>query len=548
MRLPAKDFFLKKNLEQEFQFRSKWFIGSILIFLCFRLYWIAYFPMGNDEVYYWDWSRNIQLSYLDAPPFVAWISYLGSLMFSGSLGARFLLPIIHVFSTLFLVLSGQKYAELTAKKFNNESALTLVILTQLIPVFNLEGIFLLPDASLLLGISGALYFLLSSFNTKVNSLKYKFPIKNAFLFGLFLGISALSKYHALPIAIGFFLAAAYIKLKINKTFDFTFWCVAIVVSICVASPVFIWNYQNNFASFHFQSQHGFADFSLSYKNFFRFILGTIFYLLPWFFVLFLAFIIKSFKERIQNNSFYMISTLPFLILLGIISYSALGKDALPHWTMPGFYLLIPCVALNWQPFTGAKARRWKVYISISLFLSTVLPTLFSIKEFNNFLIKSFVYFTGNADPLTQAFLWQNLQTELRNQLNIKIKTQAYPKLPQMDSCANGYKIASLRWYWTAQMAFHFNEQPKIYNFDFTSSSFYTWRDDLTQLAGCKFIVLGSLSHYNEKKIEQVMKIEYLENFYLSPFDDTKIVLIKGTMKNKEILQEVYEKSKNEINF
>ncbi|BBH53271.1 ArnT family glycosyltransferase [Fluviispira sanaruensis] len=504
--------------------------------------------MSNDEVYYWDWSRNLQLSYLDAPPFVAWISYLGSLLFSGALGARFLLPLIHVFSTLFLVLSGQKYAELTAKKFSNEAALSILILSQLIPAFNLEGILLLPDASLLLGISGALYFLLSAFNSKENKNKNKFPLKYAFLFGLFLGISALSKYHALPIAVGFFLAAAYVKFKINKTFDFSFWSVAILVSIFVASPVFIWNYQNNFASFHFQSQHGFADFSFSYKSFLRYLIGIIIYLLPWFFVLFFAFIIKIRKEHTQTKSIYLISILPFFILIGIISYSALGKDTLPHWTMPGFYLLIPAVALNWQPFTGSNARRWKIYISISLFMSTVLPTALSIKEFNNLLIKSFVYFTGNADPLTQAFLWQDMQAELKNQLNIKLKTQTYSTQTQIDSCANGYKIASLRWYWTAQMAFHFTDQPKIYNFDFTSSSFYTWRDDLAQLAGCKFIVLGSLSHYNEKKIETVMNIEYFESFYLSPYDNTKIVLIKGTMKNKEILQEVYEKSKNEINF
>ncbi|KAB8033425.1 ArnT family glycosyltransferase [Fluviispira multicolorata] len=545
MRYPLNNFFSKTNLQQEFQIKNRWFLFSIFIFFSLRFFWIANFPMSNDEVYYWDWSRHLQLSYVDAPPFVAWMSFLGTLLLPGATGARFLIPFIHTFSTLFILFSAKKFATLNTKKFTNEMALSVLIFTQITPVFNLEGILLLPDATLLLGLSGALYFLLSAFNSCIKSVHELFSFKYALCFGFFLGIAALSKYHTFPIAVGFLIASLYLRYKIDKKIDIAFWITGILVSMLVASPVFIWNFQNNFASFHFQSQHGFAGFSLDFKSFFRYLLGSLFYLLPWFFILSIAFVNKFFAQPKKISSYYLLSILPFTILFLLISFSALGKQALPHWAMPGFYLLIPAIVNEWKPFTGTRIIAWKIYCTISLIISVIVPTAICTQSFNNLLIKTFIYFTGNASPLAQVFQWQTLQDELKNQLNIKLKTQPYPT---NENCSSHYQIASLRWYWTAQMAFYFNNQPKIYNFDFTNTSFYSWRDPLYNLEGCKFIVLGSLNHYNEANLEKVMNIEYQEEFSLSPYDDNKIILIKGTMKSKEILNKVYEKNKREIRY
>ena len=42
-------------------------------------YWAAAtVPLGNDEVYYWDWARDLQWSYFDHPGGVAWIAALAS--------------------------------------------------------------------------------------------------------------------------------------------------------------------------------------------------------------------------------------------------------------------------------------------------------------------------------------------------------------------------------------------------------------------------------------------------------------------------------------
>ena len=296
----------KKNyFEEKFTLHNRLFWFVLFLFLCFRLFWSAKFPMTNDEVYYWDWSRHLQLSYIDAPPLVAWISYLGTLFFQKSLGARLLIPFIHIISTLFLVKSVDILANLRNIDVKNSHIFYLLLLTQVTPVFNLEGSLLLPDASLLLGISGALYFLLNSLDPPVkpgDDRLVKTEFKSALGFGFFLGIAALSKYHALPIALGFFCAAILIRKKNTFKKDLPFWIVTIVIAIVISSPVFIWNIQNHFASFLFQGQHGFAELSINFKAFGRYLLGMIFYLYPWFFVPLLCFGFKNLwnKKSIAN--------------------------------------------------------------------------------------------------------------------------------------------------------------------------------------------------------------------------------------------------------
>ena len=504
--------------------------------------------MANDEVYYWDWSRHLQLSYVDAPPLVAWISYIGGIFFSGSFGARFLLPFIHIFTTIFLILSAKKISLINNRQLSNENVLSILIITQLAPVFNLEGIILLPDSSLLLGISGALYFILKAFHISSNHKKSPLLIKYGFYFGIFLGIAALSKYHALPIAIGFFIAAVVLRGIKNSIKDIPFWFITIISAFIISSPVFIWNYLNDFASFQFQSQHGFSDFSFQIRPLLRYLIGALFYLLPWFFIPLIYFSFKGIKRKQYFKSIHLLCIFPFFILFFIILISATGKQALPHWAMPGFLLLTPAFVLQWNPLTGRYKNLWKKFIYASLIISILIPSLLSIPKTNKIIVDSFTAIMGNADPLFQAFVWKNLQTELEKQQNITLISNPYKQSNSSEICKNNYEIASLKWYWTAQMAFHFKNQPKIYNFDFNNTSFYTWRDKLYDLAECKMIIIGSMDHFNKNNIFKIMNIEEIKEFSLSPYYGENIVYIKGVMREESTLKEVYEKMAGEIRY
>lgn len=511
------------KFSEKFSWRNKLFWVVLFAFFCLRLFWAAKFPMTNDEVYYWDWSRAPQLSYFDAPPMVAWVSYIGSLFSKTSLGARLLLPFMHVISSIFIIKSTHILANLKNTTLKNSHIFYILLLTQVTPVFNLEGFLLLPDASLLLGISGSLYFLLKYIAAGTRALG------NGLFFGIFLGIAALSKYHALPIAIGFFIAFLLIPRITNAIKNVLFWATTILMAIVVSSPVFIWNLQNHFASFVFQSQHGYSEMSINFRAFGRYILGVLFYLLPWFCIPLIQFSLRSIFRRSKSIANYdLVCAIPFLIIFSLILFSALGKQALPHWAMPGFYLLIPAFILQWNPLEGKRKNIWKNLFIISTILTTLLPTLSSLDSFQYLFIKTFVSLNGNADPLAQALLWKNLENELKKQENISIPTKQYSNTDKCDT--NEYKIASLRWYWTAQIAFYFHNQPKVFNFDLSNPSFYTWRDSAHKLKGCRFIIIGSQDHFNETALRQIMDIEKIKAFSLKPFDGEKIVTVEGVYK------------------
>ncbi len=530
-------------LNTKFNFNNKLLWCFLILFFALRIFWSINFPMTNDEVYYWDWSRDLQLSYVDAPPLVAWISYLGRYFFDGSTGARFFVPFMHLISTFFILKSTEILAQLKNIELKNRSVFYLLLLTEISPAFNLEGFLLLPDASLLAGISGAVYF----FFKIVFSSRCFFI--NASGFGFFIGIGALSKYHVFPIVLGFFCASILLLRKEFIKKHFLFWLFSSIIAIIISSPVLIWNIQNHFASFLFQGQHGFSHFSINFKAFGRYLLGMLFYLWPWFCIPLLYFAFKNFFNKKFFKNYNMIFIFPFLFIFTLILFSALGKQALPHWAMPGFYLLIPAFVLQWNPLEGKNKKTWKALFIVSTILSILPPSLFSIQSFNQFIVKTFVYFTGNANALAQAIQWESLEKELKSQQNIEIENKPYHLLKnELCSKNSPYELASLRWYWTAQMAFHFKNNPRVFNFDLEKTSFYSWRDPLYKLANCPFIIIGSQDHFDENKIKEIMNIEDIKYFALDPYPGVKMVYVKGIMKEEGYLLKVFHETEGKTRY
>ena len=81
---------------------SRLFWGTMAIALAVRMVWAAYAPLSNDESYYWDWSRALQLSFLDHPPGVAWLGWLARQVWGGALAVRGTVPFVHVVAAWFM--------------------------------------------------------------------------------------------------------------------------------------------------------------------------------------------------------------------------------------------------------------------------------------------------------------------------------------------------------------------------------------------------------------------------------------------------------------
>lgn len=58
----------------------------LLVSFFIKLLISALLPLSSDEAYYWVWGQNLQWSYFDHPPFVAWLYAIGD-VFHGWGGA-----------------------------------------------------------------------------------------------------------------------------------------------------------------------------------------------------------------------------------------------------------------------------------------------------------------------------------------------------------------------------------------------------------------------------------------------------------------------------
>ena len=142
---------------------------------CVNLLQAIFTPILKDEAYYWRWAQNLDWGYFDHPPMVTFIIKLGTFLFPGALGIRFvtvLLNIAMIFVIWALVPNSHK------KQKNAEWIFFSVLLAM--PFFHLYGFVTTPDAPLLF--FSALYLLaIKKFEKKDNLLNILFLCVSASL-------------------------------------------------------------------------------------------------------------------------------------------------------------------------------------------------------------------------------------------------------------------------------------------------------------------------------------------------------------------------------
>ncbi len=97
------------------------FIASLII--------AAQFPITNDESYYIAFSKNLQLSYVDAPPFVSYLNIIQvTFGLVSPLYERSLVIVLHLLATLFLLAIVRNHC------INDEHLATKLLITFLIAI------------------------------------------------------------------------------------------------------------------------------------------------------------------------------------------------------------------------------------------------------------------------------------------------------------------------------------------------------------------------------------------------------------------------------
>ena len=197
----------------------------------------------SEEAYYWKYSENLALSYLDHPPLVAWCIRAGELLFGTT---EFGVRSVGIICWLGLVFFTGK---ITRAVFPDSSFYHVIMVATLLPFPLSIGFFMTPDTPLALAWSATLFFLYQVFfqNKKASWIGV----------GISLGFALLAKYPAVLLGLGIPLFMSCDK-RSRQWFLSPLPYLAAILALCIFSPVLVWNYQNNWASFAFQSTRRFS--------------------------------------------------------------------------------------------------------------------------------------------------------------------------------------------------------------------------------------------------------------------------------------------------
>jgi dolichol-phosphate mannosyltransferase len=213
-------------------------IGLVVYALVLRLVYLGQAELLPEEAYYWNFSRHLDIGYLDHPPMVAWLvrlgtSALGTSQFGVRVGALFCAA-----ATAFFTY------RLTRNLFDASSALVAMALSQILPFFFAAGMLMTPDTPLVAAWAAELYFLERALIAGRSGAWWGA--------GLAMGIGLLSKYSMgllAPAALLFIFLDPQSRRWLRRWQPYA----AALIALAIFSPVMVWNAQNEWVSFAFQT-------------------------------------------------------------------------------------------------------------------------------------------------------------------------------------------------------------------------------------------------------------------------------------------------------
>ena len=213
-------------------------VALIAAMTALRLVYASLIDLRTDEAYYWTWSKENVLSFLDHPPMIAWFIRFGTAIFGDTnLGVRFAGIVAMLVTELLL-------ADIVRRVTHDVRAMVVAVL--------------LPEAALYYGL------LMSKVSPDVAMIPFAVAMVWALIrlwesddarwwlaAGVFGGLALLSKFTAvmmIPAVLAFMLVPDWRGRWLRSPYPW----LAALIAILLFLPVLIWNAEHDWASFRFQ--------------------------------------------------------------------------------------------------------------------------------------------------------------------------------------------------------------------------------------------------------------------------------------------------------
>lgn len=263
---------------------------TIGVILLVRFIFIGIMGPMPQDAYYHFYGEHLSLSYYDHPPAIAYILRFFTSIFGKKVYA---LKLADSVVTLLTIFSFYTLSKLFLSKHGTQKSVILFLSTLMVTMLSLVST---PDVPLIL-------FWTLSLITLYHAI---FLGKNIYWIwsGIMMGLSFDSKYTGLFLPLGTLLFVIFSKSHRKLIFSGWFWLSNFVFLVTIL-PVVIWNIQNNFASFRFQSAGRIQSMGGIHINPIEF-LGVIGHqsavLMPVLFFILIFFLYRCFKKYLLKRS------------------------------------------------------------------------------------------------------------------------------------------------------------------------------------------------------------------------------------------------------
>jgi 4-amino-4-deoxy-L-arabinose transferase-like glycosyltransferase len=303
------------------------FVGRLAIFAGLELY--------ADEAYYWTWSLRPAFGYLDHPPMVAYLAWLGSFL-PGEVGLRVPFALCGALVVVFAAHAARALSD------RPRAPLAAALFAATLPMLTLGGALVGPDAPLEASSAAATWLLLTARR------------RTWLLIGLAAGLGLLSKY-----SIGLFAPSVLVAGLLDSTLREqlrTRWpWLGVLVAALVFAPCLAWNAMHDFISIRFQSAHALGGKSAG-LDFFGGVLAGVGPI-----VLVAAAVFLARARTVPARRLLAVTAVP-LVVVGAIALRSHVHANWPAFVYPGL-----CAAAGAFAATlGARAARMVVGTAVAL--------------------------------------------------------------------------------------------------------------------------------------------------------------------------------------
>lgn len=380
-------------------------IWLIVATALYRLWGAWAIDLVIGEAYYLSSARQLHLGYFDQPPMFLWVIWLTKTLTGSEAPIVLRLPFILMFAG-----ATWMFYRIGARFHSERAGLFTAIIANIPILFTLSiGSWMQPEAPLTLLWLIVVWLLMDVFFGPQN----RSDLKSWLLIGLMLGLTFMSKYHAVFLLYGAGLFAIF-----NK--DARKWILspspylAIGVAAIVSLPVLIWNIQNDMASFAFQGGRALGD-QFRPEWLLRMIGGQLIYMTPWIALPALWVGAKAlFKgpaaaypsDTPNGMSFFfvMLAHGPILFFTAVAAWSDTQFHF--HWQAPGYMMLFPILGATTAILCTKYRKTMFAWLAIGAMLSTLVMTVLISHTITGWAQD---FFPGEEDPTSGALRWTELE-------------------------------------------------------------------------------------------------------------------------------------------